>query len=694
MRAVEAIPGAIRWRCVIGPSESPYLPDPKTPHDPIHPSPDRRGPFDKEKESENEGARFKTPTANPASSKPLRATLTMGFALLWLTCLWPAVAQPIITAPRPASTNQPDPLAAFMVSQPPIDTTSPIQPTAEFEPPVITNGQASVYRVTLNVMEQSVEWPDTLPSLEGCGIRPGASGQFLQSLGSVIIPRTTYLYHVTPQSNGTFTLPAYPVIARGETVEIPAATLTVVPPGSRTVEVAPRIELKADGTEFFVGQNINLQILFSGKPNGTVQTLTQVGVTGDGLIVDRNYRAQRVETRVQEGVPRPVFISSVIATPMRPGRTEATAQGYTFGSRVQGPIVITGQATLRVGQPTYKLVDSEPLALNILPLPRSSELHGFTGAIGSFSVDPPTLSTNRLRAGDLLTLNLTIRGQGNLERVLPPEIDAPPEWQVFQAKKENTLPAIIRQRGFVTFQYQLIPLDAAIKTTPPIPFCSFDPESRTYVDLSVPPMPVTVDPAPMTAQGPGQTSLVEARSFLRHLLQKPDEPTALADGQTSRGRTASTLRPRHQQIGFLSLQLIPAILLGGLWFWDRRRRFFEEHPEVLVHRRARRAIGRHARRARKAARDGDSRNFLHHAIEGFREACAPAAPADPRALICEDVLTALPQALRQESVTRLVRKLFMAANNWRFGDAAPQSGELLQLAGEVDQQLKELRDAL
>jgi hypothetical protein len=612
--------------------------------------------------------------------------------LLLLPACW---AQPIITAPRPASTNQPDPLSAFMISQPPIDVTSPISVVAEFDPGTIALGQSAIYRVGLNVMEQSIEWPDTIPTPDNCTLRRGASGQFLQNLGGTIVPQTTFLYHLKPATSGTFTVPAYTVRARGGDVRIPAATLTVVAPGTPGIAAPTRIDLTADGTEYFVGQNVELQMALPSEPNGNVQTLTQADVVGENLIVDRNFRAQRVVTQIENGVARPVFISEVLATPLRPGRTTVIAKGFTVGSPFQGQIVISGGGVLTTPpQARYTLVDSEPLALNVLPLPQDSQRPGFTGAIGTFTVEPPVLSTNHVAAGDLITLSLVLRGSGNLERVLPPPIEPQPQWQVFPSRKENTLPAIIRQRGFVTFEYTLIPLDDSITATPPIPFCSFDPDSRQYVDLSVAPVPIRVDPSSFNPAVTGRLSLIESRSLLNQLLQKPEEPTALAPNLEEPGRAAHRLTPAHQQIWFAAVQLLPATLLGGLWFRERRRRFLEQHPEVVIRRRARRAIRRHARRARTAARRRDTRGFLDHAIQGFREACAPMAPADPRALVCSDILSALPAHLPKEPVTTVVTKLFTSATQWRFNNVQPGQDELLGLAAEVDQQLNSLRDAL
>ena len=195
-------------------------------------------------------------------------------------------AQPIVTAPRPASPDLPDPLSAFMVPQPPIDTTSPIAPVATFEPGTVAVGESAVYRVVLNVMEQSIDWPDAPPDVEGLTIRQGASAQFLQNVGGSIVPRTTFLYHVTATASGTFVLPTFEVVARGVKVQIPSATLRVVPPGSEPTPPPARILLATGGEEFFVGQDIELELSLPGKQDGTVRTLSQVDVVGDGLIVD------------------------------------------------------------------------------------------------------------------------------------------------------------------------------------------------------------------------------------------------------------------------------------------------------------------------------------------------------------------------------------------------------------------------
>lgn len=624
-------------------------------------------------------------------------TACLACACGWLLMLLPlpsALAQPLIAAPPPEP-GQPDPLAAFMVPQPPIDPRQPIQVTVEFDPPIIAAGQPAVYRLSLTVLEQSVEWPENVPFPREWMVRRGARGQFLQSLGANVVPRNTFLFHVRPDAPGRFTVPAYSIQARGETVSVPAATLEVLPAGTPGLEPAPRLLLAAPAGDVYTGQSVDLEVLLPGRPAGTVQTLAQTQINGEGFIVDRSFTPQRVETRVIGGQSIPTFVHQALVTPLRAGEIEMSAQGYTFGGRTPGGMVIMGsggQITLPGGQPVYTLVDSEPLLLNVRPLPEAGRPDSFNGAIGSFLVDSPVLSTNRLRAGDLLSMVVVVRGRGNLDRLTPPPVPVSPQWQVLPARREQAMPAVIRQRGFVALEYRLVPLDPGITATPVIPFSAFDPVAGAYADLTIPAVPLKVEPGSAGTAPVGTGSLTEARSLLMSAARRDTPPERLGADAATPGRFSSGLAPVHASAGFLALQVVPAALLAGAWFWDRRRRFLEEHPEVLIRRKARRAVARHQKLARRAVRRGDGEAFLSSALAGLREACAPMKPAHAEALVGCDVLPEL--AAYSDETRELARRLFALANTTRFGGGPLASKELLGLAPQVDTTLEGLRKKL
>src|ERR1043166_6201540 len=164
---------------------------------------------------------------------------------------------------------------------------------------------------------------------------------------------------------------------------------------------------------------------------------------------------------------------------------------------------------------------------------------------------------------------------------------------------DATPPQLVQARGFVSFAYTFIPLTQSAHATPAIPFSCFDPERGAYADLTIPPVPVSVNSNNVAADlslllqpGPGAT--------------EPEKELRLSGLAASPGWSASKLVPLQRRAWFPLLQLVPATAFMGLWGWDRRRRFLEQHPDVILRRRARRALHREWRALRRAARAGDA----------------------------------------------------------------------------------------
>ena len=192
--------------------------------------------------------------------------------------------------------------------------------------------------------------------------------------------------------------------------------------------------------------------------------------------------------------------------------------------------------------------------------------------------------------------------------------------------------------NFVSFSYTMIPLTNNMTATPAIPFSYFDPELKAYVDLTIPALPIKVAAGLATA---------EAQAFAQAAAASTnDHKLKLSELAQSPGRAATSLVPLQRQSGFLWAQLGPVLGFAGLWYWDRRRRFFELHPEILVRRRAKRALRRERAILDKAARTGDAARFANAAISALRVASAPHFPATPRALVGRDVLELFDEAAR------------------------------------------------
>jgi len=611
------------------------------------------------------------------------------FGFRVLTCLALLVSLGLFSAGSQAQTpsppSSPDPLMQLMMAQPRIEVDVPVTPVVAFDPPVIKPGEESTYRVTLNALETAVEWPPKISTPQKLECRAGAQGQILTLSGPMLVPRTTFNYRVKSSQVGQYTIPEFAIKVNGKSVSIPSAQIQVTTDVPPNIQPAQLLLLEIETNSLFVGQTVHARVLLPGSAGGVVQSLGQVLINGQGFIVDQTSAHARIEAMPLGPQRRSVntFVYELMLTPIATGKIEISAQGYAVGNRVVGGIIMPNPGTA----PQYTLVDSDPVTLEIRPLPKETELAGFTGAVGIYSVEPPEISTNTMMVGEPVRLKVKVHGDGNLARLVPPAPPRQQDWQIFPATLDGTPPQIIRAQGSVTFTYTLIPLNQKSRVTPAVPFCSFDPERRAYQDLTIASVPVTVLPGTGTAAD--LQALVQAEA-----TDKAPEEEPVLSGLSINPGLAGGLAPTQQRGWFPLLHLLPAGALLGLWFWDRRRRFLEQHPEIVIRRHALRVLRRERRALERAATMRDSARFAAVAVNAMKVAVAPHYPAEPRALVGTDVLTMLPESERSGRGGQTVRKLFSREDELCFAAQQVDTTELLELRPEIEGVLDHLEARL
>jgi hypothetical protein len=601
-----------------------------------------------------------------------------GFALLGVTA---AFGQTIGIQRR----GQPDLFDMMVASGASFDMDSPVEAHAEFDPPVVAPGGQVIYRITASALDESLEIPANFPTPGGLELHPGGRGQtYVPTNNRKVRPETAIIFHAVAPTNGSFTVPAFQAMAYGKPIQIPAATLTVAPDGLSAPQV-PVLLMNPPEDDVYVGETFSLPLAIPHAHDNSVLGMSEPRIKGDFIFAEELPAQVRQDNIQTEGRTLTAFVCDVTITPLREGPRELIGQAWCAGLHP-----IPGQTNAsRIGN---VLVDSAPMTVIVRPLPEEGRLPGFTGGVGQFTLDPPRLSAGSVRAGEPVVLTITIRSAGEIGRVPPPPQPDVHGWQSFPPVPENPPSDYPQERNFESFNYTFIPMSAEFKATPAIPFSYFDPGKKIYVDLTVPPVPLTVDPAPVsTAQTPLPPTAPRPET---DDSTAGDKELVLAGLSAVPGPAVSTLVPLQQHWWFFTMQLAPAAALGGLWAWDRRRRHLREHPEILRKRRARRGMRRQLRLAQRAAAARDAAGFAQRAAEALREACAPHGAADPAALVCADVLQELPAAEQQGRAGEMVRRLFTAADALRFGGPAGEGSGLLSLQPELEQLLEQLKTRL
>jgi hypothetical protein len=588
----------------------------------------------------------------------------------------------------PAPAQTPNQLIQLMMSQPKADISKPVTATASFDPPLVRPGEKSVYRVTFDAASDAtavvVPWPDPMPVKPALPLRLAASGNIMQQTGGGLQAFSIFNFETRPVEPGIFTVPEFTVEVYGKPVVIPSATLEVRNTVAEPRALARELILEPAKTNVFVGENFNVRVLLPGGPDNRIETLSQVDLKGDGFFVQRNAIRQTIQMMEYNGRKSPTYIYETSVMPVSTGALKLGAQGFTSGLQFNGPVTITGQATIAGGAPRYVLLNAGPVTIHVRPLP-PGELPGFTGAVGSYSADLPALATNKINVGDAVALRIVIRGGQNPQRTLPPPAPHDPDWQIFPAERGPVVPGITGPGA--TFTYTLIPLTTNVLATPAIPFSSFDPDRGEYVDLTIPPVAVTV-------LGAGAAADADAALMIENNAGGPETKTGLSRLASSPGFTADSLVPLQMRVWFPLVQLLPVWGFCGLWAWDRRRRYLEQHPEIVRRQQARRALRRELRRLDRAVAAGDAAVFIRCGINALQIVSAPRYPAEPRALVCRDVLEIFSAAERAGKAGETVRRFFAAADAAAFADATGAGTGLLAEAFALKQILATLEARL
>jgi hypothetical protein len=126
-----------------------------------------------------------------------------------------------------------------------------------------------------------------------------------------------------------------------------------------------------------------------------------------------------------------------------------------------------------------QIVKSNSLTINIKPLPEGAPA-GFEGAVGSFSVNAK-MNQDSVQTNNAVSLVVEVRGKGNLNLINPPEVDFPPDLEVFEPKRtENISHSASGTEGRVSFEYVIIPRHNGNYRISPVSFAFFNPSTGRY----------------------------------------------------------------------------------------------------------------------------------------------------------------------------------------------------------------------
>lgn len=104
----------------------------------------------------------------------------------------------------------------------------------------------------------------------------------------------------------------------------------------------------------------------------------------------------------------------------------------------------------------------------------------FSGAVGKYNVSA-SLSPRQLKTNDAITLRVVVSGQGNMKLITAPTVKFPKDFETYDAKvTDKTTVGVSGTSGNKVFDYIAVPRHAGKYEIPPVEFCYFDTDSRSY----------------------------------------------------------------------------------------------------------------------------------------------------------------------------------------------------------------------
>jgi hypothetical protein len=249
---------------------------------------------------------------------------------------------------------------------------------------------------------------------------------------------------------------------------------------------------------------------------------------------------------------------------------------------------------------------SKSFGVTVQPLPPRP--NGFSGGIGNFSL-AVTAAPQEVLAGDPVTVQLTVTGQGNLANLAPPVLPNQTGLKIYDAqRKTNKKEAVFGNKA--VFEQIIFPLNDQVNAIGPYSLIYFDPAKGIYQTATVAALPIKVKPNPnftlSTAQNPVDSTSEQLGQGLVYIKDSP--------GKLQLPNTAV-----NRQLWFWLLQLLPLAAIGGAFYYRQYHELQNSDSPVSRALRADRHAGQALNKAAKLRENAAYDEYLDELHRIFRE---------------------------------------------------------------------------
>ena len=526
--------------------------------------------------------------------------------------------------------------------------------SARLEPQQIALGDAAVLTVHISGEQTG---PPSISPVDGLRFFPmGQSSQY-KSINGKTSSTVSYMYQVQAENSGNYAIPPVRANINGQVRKTEPISFRVSGSGrSRSLRTtplpppAPNVAKQTGTSSFregeenqiaflrvtpskyrsYVGELVPVQIKAFFR-QGLQATLNSFPVLSNNAFATQGLRKEPTQTEeIVDGVPFAVLTWHTAMSAVKEGEHPVSGElAATLiipqTSRRRHPAFGSSMFDDNFFNNFFNTTRKEAVKLTssgqkmrVLPLPKTGKPEHFNGAVGRFKLWA-SASLKSCMVGDPITLKMTVKGDGNFDRVSSPLLTSTERWKTYTPIASFKPADSSGYKGKKRFEQAIIPLDASINKVPPLVFSYFDTRKEKYVTLRTRPIKVKITAdtrqalASSAKDSEGNKSLSQS-SDSSGLNKKPD---GLAPIHVGLGPVTASLTPIFDNPWFIGTQGIP---LGALFiglFLGRRNRRLSNDPAILKQKHVKQKIN-------NSIKEMD-RTIAGHDVPGFFSACRSTA---------------------------------------------------------------------
>ena len=357
--------------------------------------------------------------------------------------------------------------------------------------------------------------------------------------------QTTYTYVLRPTGTGKFNIPTATAKVKGKeirseskTIEVAAAGAASSRPQTQQGSASRSQQTGVADEDIFMTLELSRTNVVVGEPiTATLKLYQRVNVAGFENVSFPDFNgfwSQEIEAPTNIEFSREVYEGQIY--------NSALLRKFILIPQQQGAVKINPAemvclVNIRVASAGNSIFDgffddyrtirkrvaTKPLAVNVSPLPAGAPA-SFGGGVGTFEISAK-LSKDTLKTHEAGSLLVTVTGKGNVSLLEAPKVSFPPDMEVYDTKVSDRIDKG-GLNGVRYYEFPFIPRSYGDFVIEPIKYSYYDVNTKRYVTLETPAIPLTVergnetDGGGVVISGPSQKDVRTLGSDIRFISTK------------------------------------------------------------------------------------------------------------------------------------------------------------------------------